>query len=120
TGDFTGWTISGNTGVTSWYIVNNDGLSLTPAAPSATYAQFGSTGFPTFISQNIATTPGQGYPVTLCLANNAPSSLGGTNMFLVEWNGVAQAPSMENANVFGWTEYGFWTRATTSSTPLTF
>ncbi len=119
TGDFTGWTISGNTGATSWYFVNNDGLSLSPAAPSATYAQFGSTGFPTFISQNLSTTPGQLYSVSFWVANDAPASMG-FNQFLVLWNGTIEAPSIENGNAFDWTRYTYTAMATGTSTPISF
>ena len=119
TGDFTGWTISGNTDMqngTAWYLVNSDGLSLTPAAPSAYYAQFGSTGSPTFISQNIATAAGTAYAVSFYLANDMP----GTNEFKALWNGALQTPHLVNADAFDWTQYQFTATATGSSTPISF
>jgi hypothetical protein len=120
TGDFTGWTISGNTGGTSWYFVNNDGLSYTPPAPSAYYAQFGSSGSPTFISQTLTTTVGQAYTVSFYLSNDMPASPGNNNEFQVLWNGALGTPHLVNTNAFTWTEYQFTATATGSSTPISF
>jgi hypothetical protein len=76
TGDFTGWTLSGNTGFT--------GVS-TGTAHSGTFAAFlGAVGSLDFLSQTVPTTPGQSYAISFWLLSD-----GGTpNEFDVEFGGV--------------------------------
>src|SRR5437763_12768139 len=63
TGDFTGWTQSGNTGFTA--VTNNPG-----GAHSGTfYASFGPVGSLGFITQTAATTAGSTYTLNYLLSN---------------------------------------------------
>src|SRR5689334_18970366 len=75
TGDFTGWTLTGNSGF----------ISITNNAHSGSFAaSFGAVGSPTFLSQTLTTTSGTTYTISYWLTN-----LGGpTNEFNVEWNGA--------------------------------
>ena len=75
TGDFTGWTLTGNSGF----------ISITSDAHSGnSAASFGAVGSPTFLSQILPTTAGSNYSISFWLAN-----LGGpANEFNVEWNGA--------------------------------
>jgi hypothetical protein len=118
TGDFTGWTISGNTNLsgTASYYVYSDGLSYVPPAPTGTYAEFGSVGSATFISQALATTPGLAYTVSFYLQNDGPASPGNNNEFQVLWNNTLETPHLVNANAFAWTEYQFTATAAAAGT----
>ena len=74
TGDFTGWTLTGNPGF----------IGIIGDAHSGAFAAgFGAVGSPTFLSQTLTTTPGTAYKISYWLEN-----LGGpANAFNVEWNG---------------------------------
>jgi hypothetical protein len=115
TGDFTGWTVTGdmsNIGVCS--------VSTCPgnfAPEEGTYAAyFGPVGDTTTISQQIATNPGQQYQLSFFLADpqggtpNYFSVTFGTNTFSFTNFGVA----------FGWQQFILDTTATSSSTTLSF
>ena len=96
TGDFTGWTLSGNvnTGATADTFVFGNPHSGDYAA---WLGPFGADGF---LSQTIATTPGEAYTVTYWLAADAPS---GTNNFTTSFGGQVLftgsnlAPTDDNA-----------------------
>jgi hypothetical protein len=110
TGNFTGWTQSGNTGFA--------GVSA-PAAHTGSFgAFFGPIGSLGFLSQNLVTDPGASYDLTFWLLNQ-----GGTpNQFQASWNGSVIAGSvMNNAAAFGYTQFTFpGLLATGSSTALQF
>jgi len=77
TGDFTGWTLSGNTGFTS----------VSDAAPHSGnfYASLGAVGSLNLLSQTLTTIPSVPYTIDLYMASD-----GGTpNEFDVEWNGTS-------------------------------
>jgi hypothetical protein len=107
TGDFTGWTQSGNTGYT--------GLETTAPQSGIYSAYFGPVGSDGYITQNIATTPGAQYGLDFWLRND-----GGTpNDSNVTW-GAQTLVSQTNLGSFGWTEYQYSVVAAGASTALTF
>lgn len=87
TGDFTGWTLTGNTGFTS----------VGPEAPhSGNYAaNLGPVGSDGFLSQSFVTVPLTTYRATFWLRND-PNSLAQftPNDFTVYWNGSATSFSV--------------------------
>jgi hypothetical protein len=113
TGDFTGWTLSGNT---SWTIVDNGSRSgITPH--SGNYlAAMGPAGSLGYISQTLLTIPGTSYLLSFWL--DSPD--GATpNEALVSWNGNTLA-DVTNLPAFGWTEFQFVVTATGASAVLQF
>ena len=112
TGDFSGWTKSGNSGANSigiagtWRYAHsgNFGAVLMPA---------GSLGF---LSQTLATTPGTSYLLSFWMMNYFGSA---PNEFLVSWNGNALSDKT-NLPFFYWTNIQFVVTATTASTVLQF
>jgi hypothetical protein len=98
TGDFTGWTQSGNTTFTS--VVNNASL----AHSGNDYASFGPTGSLGFITQTVATTPGGNYTLSFWLWNTASANNNTPNEFQVLWQGavvldlINVAPSNDYVN----------------------
>lgn len=93
TGDFSGWTQSGNLGFTS--------VSGNPHTGSFA-AWFGPIGSLGFISQNISTTPGHVYTVSFWLQNLSF----GPNEYTVSWNGVTLT-DVSNVAPFGYTQFVF-------------
>ena len=107
TGDFSGWTQSGNTSSTSVSV----GSKL-----AGTYgAFFGPSGSLGFISQNVTTYPGQRYLISCWLNGNGA----GPNEFLVSWGGQTL---FDQANIApaGWTNMHFVATATGTQTTLSF
>ena len=105
TGSFAGWTQSGNTNWTAVSTVAHTGIYA---------AHFGPQGTDGFISQVLATTPGQSYTISFWLRNG----ISGTNDFRLSWGG-SEIYSFFNAPSFDYTQYSFVTQATSSSTTLT-
>jgi hypothetical protein len=111
TGDFTGWTQSGNTGATGVDSGNPH---------NGTYAAFlGPVGSDGFLAQTFATSPGGTYTLDYWLEHD-----GGTpSDFYAQINGTTiTASSLVNPPAFGYTEYtfSFTTAAGSTSTTLTF
>jgi uncharacterized repeat protein (TIGR03803 family) len=107
TGDFTGW---GGT---------MDGADVTTNSSyihSGNYgAQLGPVGLLGYLSQDLATTSGSNYLLSLWLDN-----LGGpTNEFQVTWNGNSLFDGV-NMNAFAWTNLQFIVTASSTSTTLQF
>lgn len=94
TGDFTGWTQSGNTGTTS---VSSDPIYVA----SGTYGvEFGAVGSLGYITQSIPTTPGGSYTLDFDLRND-----GGTpSQAQVTIDGALQM-FLLNPAAFGWTHF---------------
>jgi hypothetical protein len=81
TGDFTGWTLSGNTSFTGVTAGPFDGF----VANSGTYFAFlGPIGSLGFLSQTLATTPGAAYNISFFLVSDGATP----NEFDVEWGGA--------------------------------
>jgi hypothetical protein len=115
TGDFTGWTLSGDTG-----LVGVCNVSTCPggfAPEEGTFAGFfGPVGDTGTISQEVATTPGQQYTLSFYLADPE----GGTpNYFSVQF-GTAQFTLNNFGTAFGWQEFLLTETATSSTTDLSF
>ncbi len=110
TGDFTGWTQSGNLSFTG---VN----SGTGIAHSGTYAaEFGPSTLG-YISQDIATTPGGTYDLIFWLSNPITSE---ANEYKVSWGGQTLVDVTSPPN-FNYTEFDFPNlNASTTFTTLTF
>jgi Carbohydrate binding domain len=109
TGDFTGWTQTGNTGAT--------GVGTGIDAHSGTYgAFFGPVGSVGGITQTLSTTPGAFYDLNFWLRND-----GGTpNSFSVTFDGTFLL-TFSDAGAFSYTQYSFpGLLASTGSTALTF
>jgi PEP-CTERM motif len=94
TGDFTGWTQSGNTGFT--------GVSTGIYAYSGNYGAFlGPEGSDGYLSQNVGAPGVTVYFVSFWLEQ---LNSGGPNDFTVYWNGVDVGPDLFDANAFGFTQ----------------
>ena len=122
TGDFTGWTLVGDTIESNViYDAVEDGTNFPLAVHSGTYGACLGDDKPATLSQSLATVPGQNYLLSLWLDNptNGPG-----REFLVNWNtndvttnniyGISSPPA------FGWTNLQFVLLAAGSGTVLEF
>jgi hypothetical protein len=112
TGNFTGWTWSGNT---TYTIVS----SSSPYVHSGTYgAKLGPSDSLGYLSQSLATVAGQSYLISFWLynanGNNSPN-----NEFQVSWNGTALF-DQTNIGTVGWTNIQLVATATNATTVLQF
>lgn len=115
TGDFTGWTLSGDTAFTGVCDVSTCPGGFAPY--QGTYAAyFGPVGDTATISQMIPTTPGVQYTLDFFLANPG----GGTPNYFSASLGSAAFSVTNFGAAFGWTEFTISDLATTSSTELSF
>ena len=110
TGDFSSWTLSGNTNLSA--VATNSS-----AVHSGEYgAQFGPSGSLGFLSQTLPTVPGAAYVISAWL--NSPG--GETpNAFWLEWSGHVLL-NADNLGAVGWTNLLFRVTATNPSTALRF
>jgi hypothetical protein len=115
TGDFTGWTVSGDSAFAGVCDVSTCPGGFAPQDGNFA-AYFGPVGDTATISQNIATTPGDSYSLSFYLAN----PVGGTpNYFNVTFG--SSSFSFSNFGVaFGWQQFTLTTVANGSETPLSF
>jgi len=108
TGDFTGWSLSGNTSFT--------GVAPGYFAHSGEYGAFlGAVGSNSYLSQTVSTVEGVSYTLDYWLENQS----GTPNAFAAYWNGQEIA-SMNNAGGFDYTEYTFSGLVGTGSDTLMF
>src|SRR5262249_44255063 len=112
TGNFSGWTQSGDTGSTG--VAGT--FAGTPPHSGSFAAHFGPTGGLGFISQTLTTIAGARYTLTFWLAH--PYTDTGTES-LVRVGGTTLM-DMHNAGNFGYTQFTFTFTATSSSTVLQF
>lgn len=114
-GDFTGWTVSGDTGFVGVCDVSTCPGNFAPEDGNYA-AYFGPVGDTATISQTIATTPGDTYALSFYLAN----PVGGTpNYFSVTFGNSSF--SFTNFGVaFGWQQFVMTTVATSDETNLSF
>jgi hypothetical protein len=114
TGDFTGWTLSGNTAAA--LVIANDPSGAAGSHSGNDYAQLTTPSGPGlgFIAQTVNTTPGQAYLVDYWLR----SSQDAANDWGAYWNGTL----LDDFSVSGqlWTEHSYQVTATASSTELKF
>lgn len=122
TGNFSGWTESGN--VTPCVFVGTAGytgcIPTTSLGPHSGRfaAELGNYGADGYLSQTVATTAGASYDLMFWLASQAYGAP--SNDFSVTWAGQ-QLLSAGNLGPFGYTAYSFsGLTATSSSTTLTF
>jgi hypothetical protein len=109
-GNFSGWTQSGNTAYTT---VQSDPTYV----HSGNYgAVLGPSGTPGYISQSLATVPGQAYVVSLWL--KAPAG-GAPTEFLASWNGT-NVYDRFNLPAIGWTNIRVPVVSTRANTILQF
>jgi hypothetical protein len=95
TGNFNGWTQSGNTGFTLVYSSDSHG--------GAYDAWLGPVGSDGHLTQNISTVAGQHYELDFWLSNDG----GVQNDFGVSWNGTTLSPQFLNLGSQPYTEYKF-------------
>ncbi len=115
TGDFTGWTLSGDTALTGVCDVSTCPGNFAPQDGNYA-AYFGPVGDNASLSQMIPTTPGDTYTLSFYLAN----PVGGTpNYFNVTFGNSSF--SFTNFGVaFGWQQFTMTTLATSDQTNLSF
>jgi 1,4-alpha-glucan branching enzyme len=112
TGDFTGWTLSGDNSFT--FVDDGSQSGITPH--SGKYeAALGTAYSLGYLSQTLATTPEASYMLS-CWLNN---SYGDPSQFTVSWNGIIIL-NETNPVASGWTNYLFTVSATGTSTVLQF
>jgi hypothetical protein len=120
TGNFTGWTLTGNTIVgrgrneTLYDAVENG--SQYSVVHSGSYGAFLGDDQLATLSQTLATASGQSYLLSLWLDN---PEAGTVQQFQVNWNGATLA-SFYNPPAFGWTNLQFVVSATGNSSVLEF
>jgi len=113
-GDFTGWTLGGNTGFTG-VSGNFDGVAPNSGSYQAYFGAVGSTGY---ITQTISTTPGGSYSLDFWIAN-----FGGTPSYVnALWNDVQVISTpilpLVNSSSFPYTEYTSTVTATTTTSSI--
>jgi hypothetical protein len=127
TGDFSGWTLNGDTVVNNElinfvtnYLAYNIGtrhhptnIVITPY-PASYFAALGESNQQAYLSQNVPTYPGQPYLLSLWMDSPDGET---PNEFSVSWNG---GTLFDRANLpeLGWTNLQFLVTATSSSTVL--
>jgi hypothetical protein len=125
TGDFTGWTISGNTLNPGNNYYGVDGYD----AHSGNYGAYMSqdllgTGATVNLGQSLATVVGAQYTVTFWLDQDTPPTTGYTHSFTALWGSTTMlslTPTVSNPGPNGvWTEYTFTETATSALTALLF
>jgi hypothetical protein len=117
TGDFTGWTLNGDSAPDNYV---DNGSTVTAITPhSGTYfAALGEPSILAYLSQNLPTIAGQSYLLSLWL--NSPNVSHHTpNEFSVAWNGNTLFDQV-NIGKIGWTNLQFIVTATNSSATLQF
>jgi hypothetical protein len=108
TGSFSPWTLSGNTALSF--------VNTAPYVHSGTFgAQLGPSGSLGYLSQTLATVPGQSYLLSFWLENFAS----GVNEFNAAWNG-STLDDQTSLPAFGWSNYVFAVTATNTSMVLQF
>jgi fibronectin-binding autotransporter adhesin len=107
-GNFSGWTLSGNTGFTL--------VSSSDSHSGAYDAWLGPVGSDGHLTQNISTVAGQHYTLDFWLANDG----GVQNDFSVSWNGTTLSPHFVNLGSQPYTEYQYDVIGGASSSALEF
>ena len=118
TGDFTGWTLVGDTivGETTFNVVATDGDFPGLAHSGYFGALLGQAGYAATLSQTLTTTPGQQYLVS-CWLNNPKS--GSAQTFSAYWGGT-NFVNLTNPPAFTWTNFQLIATATDTNTVLMF
>jgi hypothetical protein len=126
TGDFTGWTIDGNTLNPGDNYYGVDGIDANSGNFGAYMSQdFVDAGMvPVGLSQMLATSVGSVYDITFWLEQDTAPTLGYTHAFTASWGGTAiqsLTPTVGSPGSVGsFTQYSFVETATGTSTALQF
>jgi hypothetical protein len=121
TGDFTGWTLNGSGGNAN-FVAGSSSVSGMSSHSGSYYAVLGQSGSLAYLSQTLATQPGQLYLVSLWLNSSANPYSGHQttpNEFSVSWNG-ASIYDKTNIGITGWINLQFVVVATGPATILQF
>ena len=114
-GNFSSWTLSGNS------VYNVVSASLIAPHTGEYAAAFGQSGSLAYLSQTVATTPGAAYLLSFWLSN---PTAGTPNQFEVNWNTNLSSTntllSQTNLGPFNWTNEQFIVTATGASSVLQF
>ena len=116
TGDFTGWTLVGDTTIGGNVYNAVETEASFNVVHSGTYGAFLGDTLLASLSQNISTIPGQHYLLSLWLNNDASGTV---QQFYVNWNGSTLFHLL-NPPAFSWTNLQFLVTASGTSTPLQF
>jgi hypothetical protein len=125
TGDFTDWTVGGNTTNPGGFYYGVDGFDAHSGNFGAYMSEdlLAGSGAVT-LSQTLATTVGQTYLVTFWLEQDTPPAAGYNHSFTALWGAstlLSLTPTTSNPGPVGtWTEYTFAVTASTASTLLEF
>lgn len=115
-GDFSGWTQTGDTSFS--LVVTNDGMTTNFVHSGNWGAKLGPSSLG-YLSQTVATTPGQLYLLSFWLdCWDDPEGVT-PNEFTVAWNGT-NLVDLVNFGPTGWVNYQYYVTATSTSTPITF
>ena len=118
TGDFTGWTLVGDTIIgTLVYNAVATGFDFPGLVHSGSFGAFlGQGGYMATLSQTLPTTPGQRYLVSCWLDNPVSGSV---QQFSASWNGT-NFVNLSSPPAFAWTNIVFLGTATAANTLLQF
>ncbi len=119
TGDFTAWTLVGDTviGNSVYNVVTSEDV-FPGVVHSGNYGAFlGQGGYLATLTQNLPTTSNQLYQLSFWL-NNPVSGSG--QQFAARWNGVSILLNAINPPVFAWTNFQYLATATGTNTQLRF
>ena len=119
TGSYVGWTLVDN----GSYDVVDNGSSYGITPHTGTYAfDFGQPNALAYLSQTLATVPGQAYLLSFWYENASPS--GTTEKFIVNWitntTGTNVLMNLLNPATFSWTVSNYVVNATSTNTTLQF
>ena len=126
TGDFTGWTISGNTANPSENYYGVDAFDANSGNDGAYISQDFTDGgtAPVALSQTVATTPGDMYSLTFWLEQDSAPTTGYAHTFAASWGGETVLDLNPTAALPGavgsFMEYSFTETATGPSTVVQF
>ena len=113
TGDYTGWSRSGNTGGSAYTSVANDVAFVHSGAFGLKTGPSGSSGY---LAEVLQTTPGQSYLLSFWLVNPITGS---GQQFNVSWNGT-NVYGVTNPPVWTWTNFNFVVTAIGPNSTLQF
>jgi hypothetical protein len=122
TGDFTGWTLVGDTVVVhptydDYYNIVATDNEIPGVAYSGYFGAFlGENGYAATLSQTLATVPGQYYLFSFWLNNQISA---GTQLFSASWDG-SNCVNLVNPPMFTWTNFQFMITAACTNTVLQF
>ncbi len=124
TGDFTGWTLSGNTTNPGNNYYGVDGFDANSGNYGAYMSQGSGSGATISLSQNLSTVVGQQYVITFWLEQDTAPTTGYVHSFLASFGGTTMlslTPTVALPGAVGvWTEYQFTETASSTLSALLF